>query len=241
MYYEDQVQRVNLLTEIYDQFRKSKTARALPLTHTLIAKIALKTRNNQIILTTNYDHYMERAFALNRIPYISVSHITNPNHAEHMQLSIVDENRTNTVMPSETFDRTQYSDKSIIYKIHGNLPEPSLLDQDMVVLTETDYYNFAAIHMRQVPKSIVARLKHMDVLYLGYSLMDWNFRLFLYTVMSADDKKILSNSTRTANWAISRSFDWFEKIFWKKFDVNTYDEELEKVIPVLASKLGITL
>ncbi|MEW8681556.1 MAG: SIR2 family protein [Candidatus Thiodiazotropha endolucinida] len=241
MYYEQLVQRNNLLTTIHDEFKKSKTARSLPYAHSLIAKVAKMTGKKQIVLTTNYDHYMERAFKLNGIPYISVSHITNPNHACHTQLSIFDETNNNYLMPSSEFDMKNCFNKSVIYKIHGNLPEPASMDQDQVVLSEIDYYNFSAVHMRQMPRSIISKIKSQDVLYLGYSLIDWNFRLFLYAAMSNEDKNLLSNSSGTANWAVSKNFDWFEDIFWEKFHVKTFGEDLEVVIPKMASKLGISL
>jgi hypothetical protein len=52
-----------------------------------------------------------------------------------------------------------------------------------MVLTENDYIRFLAQDtFRSIPLKIQEKLKEARLLYLGYSLQDWNFRVLLNRV-----------------------------------------------------------
>jgi len=245
MYFEEQGRRQNLLLSMYDVFKKSKTPKRLPPTHSLIAKLPKITGSQLIIITTNYDHYMESSFSQNNVDYICISHVTNPNSASHQKLIIFDKNGKHEIKSCDELDQSWPQNKSIIYKMHGNLIDKKFIDKDMIVLTEYDYYNFASLHMEKIPKKIISAIMENDVLYLGYSLVDWNLRLFLFRAIIANNGKtykgLLRRPKNTANWAISKKFNWVEKLFWDRYDVATYNEDLANIIPALAQDLGVTL
>ena len=85
--------------------------------------------------------------------------------------------------------RLQQQKKLIVYKIHGSFAEPGKANEEPppLIITEDDYIEFLTILGRGkgeegesgkigVPQRIITELATSSLLFLGYSLEDWDFR-----------------------------------------------------------------
>jgi hypothetical protein len=124
-----------------------------------------------IIVTTNYDQLFERALQNTRLANGKMKdpkiHIYDPKKKKD------DEDDEIPLDPSP--------DEPIVLKLHGDIKK-----RDSIVVTEEDYITFiqrmSDKHLHPVPQNIRARLHTWRVLFIGYSLKDYNLRLLLRTL-----------------------------------------------------------
>lgn len=122
----------------------------------------------QLIVTTNYDSLMERALDDAGVEYLTVVQPVNgfdDKQQQSLNAKLID-----------------WGDGLVLYKIHGSfrLPEHGGDAQPgEVLVTEEDYIQYltvATVQDRGLPNAITAKLQTSTILYLGYSLEDWDFR-----------------------------------------------------------------
>jgi hypothetical protein len=120
-----------------------------------------------IIVTTNYDHLFEialrRTIVANGVTKDPIIHIYSPEaKAEDVPLDPAPE-------------------RPILLKLHGDIDKA-----ESIVVTEEDYITFiqrmSGQHFHPVPENIRARMKSWRILFVGYSLRDYNLRLLLRTL-----------------------------------------------------------
>jgi hypothetical protein len=120
-------------------------------------------------------------------------------------------------------DNPPADDVLVIYKIHGSFSDAATVHTGAgVLITEDDYVQFLTVineTMHGVPTHIVSRLTRSTVLFLGYSLDDWDFRT-LHKVLV---EQRLSKHQRRAAFAIQWQPPQFWVDFWKTKNVVIYD------------------
>jgi len=141
-----------------------------------------------LILTTNYDDLVERAFRLVEEAY-DVVYYTKPRRGLGPPFWAT-RSRSNGDRPAGPV--------TTILKIHGTIDrsDPNLYN---CVITEDDYIDYLEDEeriLRQLPVEIQARLARSDILYLGYGLRDWNVILAL--------RRFSDPYFRRRSWAIER-------------------------------------
>jgi SIR2-like domain len=86
-------------------------------------------------------------------------------------------------------------ERPLVYHLHGHADQPASL-----VLTEDDYVDFVAALARDltkvVPEVILEALSWTSLLFVGYSLNDWNFHVLLRLLMSSLAKDRARGETR---------------------------------------------
>lgn len=122
-----------------------------------------------IIITTNYDRLFDivlgRANTLGGKPKQPIITIYDPEPNQ----------------PPETVPLDPSEEKPILLKLHGDIDRPK-----SIVVTEEDYIRF--IHKMSLPHhhpihpNIRARLNTWPILFVGYSLKDYNLRLLFRTL-----------------------------------------------------------
>ncbi len=148
----------------------------------------------QLIVTTNYDELLERAFDAAEEPYDVFSYVIDSDselgkfsHTPHQGGAIVIDNPT-TYVPEIKH--------TIILKIHGTA-HPVNWESSTFVITEDDYIDYAAlVNFDKIPSVLADKMLHRRFLYLGYSLSDWNFRVFLRGIKARsrfNDRPILDS------------------------------------------------
>jgi hypothetical protein len=139
--------------------------------HALLANFPLRA-----FLTTNYDNFQVQALErVGRTPRQAICPwYDNAPYDEELFKSAAGVN------PS--------ADEPLIYHLHGSVSTPKSL-----VLTEDDYLEFlvniaraqAEDDRRLVPSSILAALTTRPLLFIGYSLQDWTFRVLFHGLLRA--------------------------------------------------------
>jgi len=81
-----------------------------------------------------------------------------------------------------TFGEEPRSDAPFMFKVHGDIDSP-----ESIVVTDEDYIHFVLrmgdkLDFDPIPETIRYRLQKWPVIFLGYSLMDYNLRLLFKTL-----------------------------------------------------------
>ncbi len=84
----------------------------------------------------------------------------------------------------------------LVYHLFGHLR-----DTDSLVLTEDDYFDFlinAAGKRRQIPPEVRRRLTKSSLLFLGFRLEEWDFRVLVRTINALEGSDLLQNYSQVA-------------------------------------------
>ncbi|MCA9178968.1 MAG: SIR2 family protein [Planctomycetales bacterium] len=132
--------------------------------HALLAEFPIS-----VYLTTNYDDFMFRALARNRI-----------------RAPIRDFYRWTPALESypspldDTFEA--HAAHPLVYHLHGMLnlekEDPDPLLAHSLILTEDDYIRFLSTQ-HSLPAPVSAAIRQNSCLFIGYRLADWNLRVIL--------------------------------------------------------------
>jgi hypothetical protein len=156
-----------------------------------VLRIAEANKRNTVIATTNYDQHFEQAYRaeFGCLPATIVYQgAWNPLDRDRICLNI----GLNGEL--DLYGTGWYPTKpTTLYKIHGCISLASGKRQNLVI-TEEDYINFLANSLasfngeRRLLTHFTARLQRSRILFIGYSLEDWNFRtLFKSTAEQRED------------------------------------------------------
>jgi hypothetical protein len=117
-----------------------------------------------VYLTTNYDDFMTRALRRNRFREPK-REICRWNAVVRKERSLFDDGyQPNPANP-------------LVFHLHGHAEKSS-----SIVLTEDDYFDFLVNVSRDetlIPPAVQRALTETSVLFIGYGLADWNFRVLL--------------------------------------------------------------
>ena len=167
----------------------------------------------RLIITTNYDRLLERALNQRKVAFES---LVQPSGG------FSEDRRTRRRLEElETYKGL------IVYKIHGSfdLP-PGTAPPAAVIITEDDYIEFLTVLGRQkgrigIPELIVKALAPSTLLFLGYSLEDWDFR----TVYKGWIEKLPAHALRRS-FAFQKDPPEFWVKFWSRKGIEIYDVDL---------------
>lgn len=135
-----------------------------------------------LIVTTNYDTLIERAYAERGIACDVLHYCAKPNDKNHGRLihtppdgepvPVIDANNYTAVNPKQ---------RSVILKIHGAVWPQGAAEHSDFVITEDDYIDYLTRISPEnlIPTKVLGHLRAGTLLFLGYSLADWNLRALL--------------------------------------------------------------
>jgi hypothetical protein len=209
--------------------------------HRLFARLPAVLRENGrpqlLVLTTNYDDLLERAFTeagelfdvvwyeakrgplrgrfLHRPPGGDVVNIERPN--EYTGLA-----------PTE---------RPVILKLHGAIDRADDR-RDSYVITENSYIDYLVAYDvgAQIPFLLLERMEDSHFLFLGYSMHDWNLRVILSRIWGAQQLDLKS-------WAVQRAptdagARRVEEALWRdRGDVDLLYVELKEYVTRLEREL----
>jgi len=199
----------------------------------------------QLLVTTNYDDVLERAFQEEKEPYDLVTYVAkNPNRGKFRHVPHGAPARSSIIIP----DPNVYKDlpfmgvnlqRSVILKIHGAVDRvadrpnsrPDEIE-DSFVITEDDYINYLAQTdiSKLLPVQLSSKLMYSGFLFLGYGLRDWNLRVIMNRIWG---ERQLSFSS----WAIQLTAEEIDQKFWASRGVTLIEEHLETYITELEHRL----
>jgi hypothetical protein len=218
---------------LYQELHRIFSATSKPSAlHRLLARLPSLLREKNaytpylLIVTTNYDDALETAFSeageefhlvwyaaqgvdrrgkfVHQPPGESPRVIGVPNEGSSLSPDVLGSN--------------------IILKIHGDVDRTELrnIDRDSYVITEDHYIEYLlrnSVPAGIIPVGLLEKMKSSSFLFLGYSLRDWNLRVILYRIWQEEQIPFQS-------WAIQKSPEEFEQLFWAPRNVRVYDADL---------------
>lgn len=182
-----------------------------------------------LIVTTNYDDTIERAFASHGRPYELVIHTTDPYIGDQVLWKRPGDNEPRLIRPNSL--DIDLSSETVIYKIHGAV-DRQRERRDQYVITEDDYIDFLTRMAKNtaIPAVLIESFQTRSFLFLGYSLRDWNLRVVLSRI-----KKELRLNRETPSWAIQSRPTPLEQRIWQEHGVHVYDMPLDDFVRHLVS------
>jgi serine/threonine protein kinase len=188
----------------------------------------------QMIMTTNYDANLERAFDEENEPYDLAVYVASGPDRGHFVHCPSGGDPEPIAVPNryDKFPINDYGEleRTVIMKIHGGVTGESFgySAKDNFVITEDHYIDYLSSNPIEslVPVQILAKLTDSHCLFLGYSMRDWNLRVFLKRIWQ--DEPLGSKS-----WAVQRDPDFLEKDFWSQAHVEFFAAPLDKYVEEL--------
>ncbi len=221
----------NELHRIFDvDFRPSPV-------HTFLAAVAAELRNRgaktrQLIVTTNYDDALERAFKNAGETFELVSYMADGNsRGKFIHWSAGGGERNLPIEKPNKYTRLALETNTVILKMHGTVARTNA-DHDSYVITEDHYIDYLAqTQLEQlIPVNLLVKLRNTNFLFLGYSLKDWNLRVILHRIRRDQARNYRS-------WAIQRDPDVEDSLFWRDHGVDIFAIDLADYIAKLSKLL----
>jgi len=222
-YFDVVAGRLPLHGELHDIFDHDYPLTSL---HTFLADVATPL----LIVTTNYDDLIERAFSAKGRMYEVVIHTTDPTIGDRLlwwprgapEPKEVNANKLDIDLDAVT----------VIYKMHGAVDRRNR-ERDQYVITEDDYIDFLArmIKKKAIPAIFAEPFQTRHFLFLGYSLNDWNLRVVLNRM-----ERDLRRPKGIKSWAIQSNPSPLEKRFWQERGVEVYDMKIDDFVKEVVSR-----
>jgi len=188
-------------------------------------------RSHLLILTTNYDDVLERAFRGAKEPFDLVTYMADGDYRGLFVHWPPDDRPIPIERPNE-YKELSLDRRTIIMKIHGATDREDP-DWDSYVITEDHYIDYLTRTdvSSLIPVTLAAKLRRSHFLFLGYGLRDWNLRVILHRIWGA--QKLTYKS-----WAVQLKPRSIEEESWRKRDVDIVDVSLEAYVAALADRIG---
>ena len=186
-----------------------------------------------LIVTTNYDDALERAFAdageaVDVVSYLADGEFRGKfvHWAPGADAVVVERpNEYRAVRPDE---------RPVILKMHGAVDRTSAdAPWDSYVITEDHYIEYLTRTdiANLVPVALAAKLRRSHFLFLGYSMRDWNLRVILYRIWG--EQKL-----RYKSWAVQLHPSELDREFWELRGVDVLDHPLDAYVAALEAALA---
>jgi SIR2-like domain len=203
--------------------------------HTQLAAIPAFLRRHgliryQLIVTTNYDDALERAFSAAGEDFDLVIYIAEGQHRGKF-LHVPPDGRSRLIERPNEYTALSLATRTVILKLHGAIDRRDA-ERDSYVITEDNYIDYLTRTdiSNLVPVTLAARLRKSHFLFLGYSLADWNLRVILYRIWG-------EQALTYKSWAIQSNPKAIEEGFWRKRGVEILHASLEEYIDALSVHL----
>jgi hypothetical protein len=244
-YYEVQAHRRYLVKRLREVFSKDYAPGPI---HEFLAGCPRPL----LIVTTNYDNLIEKAFAAVGRPYHLVVYPEREEYAGSVLWwkpgAVEPEAHKPAMLPLSLTDTT------IIYKMHGSISTRAAWNS--FVITEEDYVRFLARMTEKlaIPPRFMMHFRQSAFLFLGYGLRDWNLRVMLenlHRTFRRDQPKDTSpgevpdpfadyleqyEDVELTAWAIQHRPSTLERTLWKSRRIGIYDVDLEDFVAGLRSE-----
>jgi len=204
--------------------------------HRFLAELPRKLRDEghricgQLVLTTNYDDVLERAFAEAAEPVDVVVYETRRNEQRFVHLR-PDGERVPILDPA-TYRDFALEERSVLLKIHGDVDRDDS-ERDTFVITEDHYIEYLAGESVRslLPAYLMRRLRESDLLFLGYSMRDWNLRVILRQIWA-------EQGISTGGWSIQLRPSEIDRRFWQRQRIEILDVPLEAWVEAMRGHLS---
>lgn len=184
----------------------------------------------QLIVTTNYDDVLERAFRAAGELFDLVSYVAEGEQRGKF-LHWPPDGEVRLIEKPNEYRGLSLDQRTVILKIHGAVDRVNP-ERDSYVITEDHYIDYLTRTdiSNLVPVMLAAKLRKSHFLFLGYSLRDWNLRVILHRIWG--EQKLTYKS-----WAIQLNPQPIDQEFWRKRDVDILNVRLEDYVAALSARM----
>jgi len=190
---------------------------------------------HQLIVTTNYDLSLERAFEeageeLDIVAYVA----TGTHRGRFWHRPPGGEAPRPIDVPNTYATELSLERRTILLKLHGAVDPLPEREWESFVITEDDYIDYLG-HSELtavVPVSLAAKLRRSHFLFLGYEMADWNLRLILNRIWG--ERPVAYRS-----WAVQQAPSALAQAFWRRYDVSALDVDPRSYVELLERRLEV--
>jgi hypothetical protein len=190
----------------------------------------------QLIVTTNYDGLLERAFTEAGQPFDVLYYLGDGGdrkrpHGKFMHIDAEGRHRT-VHTPNKYVDAT-IDERTVILKIHGAARDDPA--EDSWVITEDHYIDYLTRTTLNelIPVKLLEKLLNCNFLFMGYGMKDWNVRVMLHRIFT----QRRHGHDGWASWAVQLDSDPVDRALWKKNNVSVQPIDLKDYLARLQSSL----
>jgi hypothetical protein len=224
--------------ELYEKIRTIFTGQFSPTkVHAFLAALpsadpepARPENRNLLVVTTNYDDLMEKVLTPHQ-PYDLVFYDPDPEDKPARFWHRQPDGKIAKIIDPATYDYPFFDERPVILKIHGTI-DRSNQGHEGYVITEDHYIEYLAEETLEklLPQDFLTKLRSNHLLFLGYSLRDWNLRVFL--------RRLKRNPKQAYKaWAVLPYAESVEEQFWQRQEVGTIKATLSTYIDALQIEL----
>jgi hypothetical protein len=215
------------------------TLEPTPLHRTLAAAaeqhLGRTSSSRFLLLTTNYDCMMETALDERQLPYVVLTRNRTGNMVLKCSPTVsetatLNPSRSNTE-PPESFHFETRQPLVVLQKLHGCVRD-ARSRLDTIVISELDYVNSLSdvAGAKPFPVQVRSQLGGTRLLFLGYSLADWNVRSLLQRLR--DHRRL---PTVTRDLLVIRKSDPLVQAYYDHFSINVLEADLRDFAENLGS------
>ncbi len=222
-----------LYDELHARFEAAVEPRPL---HRFLARLPALLRErgapHQLIVTTNYDLALEKAFEEAGEELDIVAYVATGQHRGRFWHRPPGAPPRPIDVPNTYATELDVQRRTILLKLHGAVDPLPEREWESFVITEDDYIDYLGRSelTAVVPVSLAARLRRSHFLFLGYEMADWNLRLILNRIWG-------ERPVGYRSWAVQRSPSPLAAAFWRRFDVAALDVEPASYVELLERRL----
>jgi hypothetical protein len=179
----------------------------------------------QIILTTNYDDVLERAFKQAEEPFDLLTY-SSEEQRSGMFIHRPPNGKPHVIENPNDYQELRSTDRTVIIKISGSVDR---LEGrwDSFVITEDDFIEQLITDISSlIPVTLVARLRRSYFLFLGHSLRSWDVRVILRRLWG--DQRLNFKS-----WSIQFNPERIDQELWQNRGVDILNLPLEEYVEAL--------
>lgn len=184
-----------------------------------------------VVVTTNYDDALERAFMQVGEPFHVLTYLAE---SEDQQIQgrfchWLPGGSARIIESPNEYRGFLTDDDPVIIKLHGAVDRVGTTQESFVV-TEDHYIHYAGQRDAAllIPAPLPVKLKNSGVLFMGFHLREWNLRAIMHRVWG-------DRPSRTRSWAVQMQPDALERELWKQHHVDLVDRSLEDYLAGLSA------
>jgi DNA-binding SARP family transcriptional activator/class 3 adenylate cyclase len=192
--------------------------------HEAVADIAALMRKLgaplPVVVTTNYDHALERALKERGEPFDTLAYVASGRDRGKF-VHVPADGAARVVDLPNTYGDVPVGRRLVVVKVHGQVDLDPARDRESFVVSEDDYISYLAQTeiTNVVPVTVAAKLRRSHFLFLGYGLRDWTLRVFLQRIWPDERPSYRS-------WAVDTQVEPIERELWRHRGVDLVEAEL---------------
>lgn len=207
-----------------------------------IVEVLEGNQQRTVVITTNYDQHFERAYRdkFGHDPDVLIYQGARNPHERGVRLNR-DSRGELQVLPTAWLPRKA----TTLFKMHGCISDS---DGQGLVITEEDYINFLTNALgpiddyKKLPVGITGRVAQGRIIFLGYSLEDWNFRTIFKATVEAHASPGKSSAVQFWDLSVKESDTDLTRreattAFWGRKGVDIVNTKAERFTADLLSSM----